>query len=127
MLGVAALCLGADQVLGVDLDPQALTATRSNAELNKVSSRLITSDVNADVVSGFGTVNLLVANILFQPLTELAANFARMLVAGGDLVLSGLLSPQADAIIEIYRPWFEMSDVSEVDGWIRVVGVRRDE
>ena len=127
VLGVAALCLGADQVLGVDIDPQALTATRNNAELNKVSSRLATSDVDVGTVSAFGEVNLLMANILFQPLTELAANFAQMLVAGGDLVLSGLLSPQADTIIEIYRPWFEMSDVSEVDGWIRVVGVRRDE
>ncbi|MBL4623111.1 MAG: 50S ribosomal protein L11 methyltransferase [Immundisolibacteraceae bacterium] len=127
VLGVAALCLGADQVLGVDIDPQALTATRNNAELNLVSTRMTTCGVDENTPSEFGGVNLLIANILYQPLTELAEDFAQMLVAGGDLVLSGLLILQADAIIEIYRPWFEMSDVSEVDGWIRVVGVRRDE
>ena len=127
VLGVAAICLGANQVLGVDIDPQALTASRNNAELNGVSSQLVTSDVDGVSELAFGQVGLVIANILYQPLTELAANFAQMLVVGGDLVLSGLLSSQADAIIEFYRPWFEITDVSEVDGWIRVVGVRRDE
>ena len=127
VLGVAALCLGANQVLGVDIDPQALTASRNNAELNGVSSQLITSDVEQITSLNFGMADLIIANILYQPLTELAPKFAQMLVAGGDLVLSGLLSPQADAIVEIYRPWFEMTDVCEFDGWIRVEGVRRDE
>ena len=71
--------------------------------------------------------DLLIANILFQPLSELAETFAASLKPGGDLILSGLLSAQEEAIAEIYRPWFELQRATEFDGWIRITGVRRNE
>jgi ribosomal protein L11 methyltransferase len=127
VLAVAACCLGASRVMAVDIDPQALTATTSNGQLNGISGRLVTLLADQFKVDDHEPVELLVANILYQPLCELAPKFAQMLKAGGDLVLSGLLSAQAEAIAAIYQLWFDMHPAVELDGWIRITGVRRNE
>ncbi|MEL0081634.1 MAG: 50S ribosomal protein L11 methyltransferase [Gammaproteobacteria bacterium] len=127
VLAVAACCLGANHVLAVDIDPQALVATRSNAELNHVTEQvtpLLAEQTSPQLAE---PVDLLIANILLQPLCELAPAFAEMLKPGGNLVISGLLTEQAEAVVEIYRPWFEVDHITELDSWIRIKGVRRDE
>lgn len=127
VLAVAACCLGATAAQAIDIDPQALAATASNAELNGVSSQVITSMADDFSPGAAPQAELLVANILFQPLTELAPTFAQLLKPGADLVLSGLLTAQAEAIAQVYQPWFEMGVATELDGWIRITGVRRNE
>ena len=127
VLAVAACCLGAKAVLAIDIDSQALTATASNAELNGVSSQVTTKMAHEFSSEITPQADLLVANILFQPLRELAPRFSQLLKPGADLVLSGLLTAQAVAIAQVYQPWFEMSVATELDGWIRITGVRRNE
>jgi len=127
VLAVAACCLGAETALAVDIDSQALAATASNAQLNDVSAQVVTLMAYEPLPPGYAPADLLVANILFKPLSDLVAEFAQMLKPGGDLLLSGLLSAQAEAIANIYRPWFAMDSATELDGWIRIRGVRRNE
>ncbi|RLA05952.1 MAG: 50S ribosomal protein L11 methyltransferase [Gammaproteobacteria bacterium] len=126
VLAVAACCLGAETALAVDIDPQALVATASNAQLNGVAEQVVTLMADKFSPSMYSQADLLVANILFKPLSELAAKFAQMLKPGGNLVLSGLLSAQAEAITDLYRPWFDMECATELNGWIRIRGVRRN-
>lgn len=100
ILAVAALLLGAEHAHGVDIDPQALTATEYNAEKNRVLDRISYylpeqfKVAEADVV---------LANILAKPLIELAPAIAALVKPGGHLVLSGILNEQAQAVSEAYR------------------------
>ena len=91
ILGIAALKMGAAHVLAVDLDPQALMATRENASRNGVSSELEVAGVAAQL----RPASCVVANILAGPLIELAPTLTDACEAGGDLILSGLLKSQA--------------------------------
>ena len=121
VLAIAALKLGAARVLGVDNDPQALAASRDNAERNGVSDRLTLSmpedfmDAPADV---------LVANILAGPLVELAPRFAASLKPLGSFALSGILEEQQHELLDRYREWFDALVVTTRDGWVRIAGKR---
>ncbi|CAM3538398.1 50S ribosomal protein L11 methyltransferase [Parendozoicomonas haliclonae] len=124
ILAIGALLLGAEHALGVDTDPQALEASRDNAERNKIASGRLhvcypkdTPDTMADVM---------VANILAGPLMSLAETLASHTKPGGKLALSGILSEQAEDVLAAYEPWFEMDPVTEMDGWVRLSGVRRN-
>jgi ribosomal protein L11 methyltransferase len=122
ILAIAAAKLGAAQVRAVDIDPQALLATRDNALRNRVADAVtVTSDPSLDPDSA----DVLVANILAGPLVELAPRFAGALVAGGHLALSGLLDGQADAVTAAYRPWFHIEITATRDGWALLGGRRR--
>jgi len=123
ILGIAALLLGAEHVTAIDIDPQALLATGDNLERNKLPADRLDAwlpekapDVQADYV---------VANILAGPLTELAETISGHVKPGGRLALSGLLSNQADAIVETYSQWFDLEPVAQKEDWIRVTGTRR--
>ena len=122
ILGIAALLLGAREVLAVDNDPQALTATRDNAQRNDVAERIIPAlpdqvpDIQADVM---------VANILAQPLLQLAPRLAQLTRPGGRLALSGILQEQADQIVQCYQQWFEIERVEQQEDWVRVSGCRK--
>jgi ribosomal protein L11 methyltransferase len=100
ILGVAALLLGASYVHAVDIDPQALTASQYNAEKNQVQDRISYYlpqqfvPLQADVV---------LANILAQPLIELSSAIASLVKPGGQLVLSGILKQQAASVADAYR------------------------
>jgi len=122
ILAIAAALLGAESVLCIDNDPQALIATRDNAERNKVESKL-----NAMLPESApeAPCDLLLANILAGPLMELAEKFSRLVVSGGQVVLSGILPEQAEAVRSSYLPWFEMAAPVEHDGWIRLEGQRK--
>ena len=122
ILAIAGLLLGADTAWTVDLDPQALTATRTNAERNGVTGRLHTrlpESVPDDL-----RCDLLLANILAGPLVTLAPGLAARLLPGGALVLSGILPEQADSVASAYRPWCGELARSERDGWVRLDGRR---
>jgi ribosomal protein L11 methyltransferase len=113
ILGIAALKLGVSSVVGVDLDPQALIATRENAIRNAVSAQFETQPVPA-VLEPAGIV---VANILAQPLVELAPILTAACAARGDLLLSGLLKTQAYEVKAAYSPAFDIVQVIGREEW----------
>jgi ribosomal protein L11 methyltransferase len=113
ILGIAALKLGASQVVAVDLDSQALLATRENAVRNAVSARLRTQATPA----ALEPADLVLANILAEPLIELAPILTGACRIRGDLILSGLLRTQAYAVKTAYGSAFDMVQVVGQDGW----------
>ena len=123
ILAIAASRLGAVRVVGTDIDPQALSASRANAERNGVAARFLPPDrLAVDEATPFDVV---VANILTNPLVLLAPVLAGHVRNGGRIVLSGILESQADAVVAVYRRWFNI-DVGECDdGWISLAGTRR--
>jgi ribosomal protein L11 methyltransferase len=122
ILAIAAALLGAESVIGVDNDPQAITATDENARRNHVGEKIDAYLPNQEPKEA---ADLLLANILAGPLGELAPLFAERVKPGGDLVLSGILPEQAEGLRAIYSEWFEMAPAVELEGWIRLEGVRR--
>ncbi|WP_432696462.1 50S ribosomal protein L11 methyltransferase [Marinobacterium sp. YM272] len=122
ILGIAALLLGAREVVAVDIDPQALTATRDNLERNKLSEELL--QVYLPAATPKVQADTLVANILAGPLVELAPTLQALVRPGGKLLLSGLLAEQADEVSTAYSEWFDMEPAVEKDGWIRLTGVK---
>ncbi|WP_336290614.1 50S ribosomal protein L11 methyltransferase [Aeromonas dhakensis] len=120
ILGIAALKLGAARVIGIDIDPQAIQASRDNAERNGVADQIELylpadqpQDVEADVV---------VANILAGPLRELAPLIAGQGKAGSLMALSGVLESQAPELETIYGQWFEMDPTAVKEEWCRLSG-----
>ena len=120
ILAIAASKLGAKNVVGIDVDPQALSASVENARLNAVDASFI-----APYALGNETFDIVVANILTSVLLTIASQLALRVQAGGRIALSGILVPQADAVIDAYRHWFEISTWQSVDGWSLLAGVRR--
>lgn len=120
ILGIAALKLGAARVIGIDIDPQAIQASRDNATRNGVADQIELylpadqpQDVEADVV---------VANILAGPLRELAPLIAGHGKAGSLMALSGVLESQAPELETIYGQWFEMDPTAVKEEWCRLSG-----
>jgi ribosomal protein L11 methyltransferase len=117
ILGIAAARLGAGDVLGVDIDEHALAAARANAERNHVALRLQHSgrplDARFDVV---------VANILTNPLCVLAPLLAARIAPGGQIALSGVLETQAAQVISAYAPFLALQVGATNEGWARLQG-----
>ncbi len=122
ILAIAALLLGARQVVGVDNDPQALLATRQNAERNDVQDRL--DIVSPERFKG-APCDVLVANILAGPLVELAPRLSGLVKPGGCIALSGILDHQAQSVLDAYAPYFDLAPVSQREEWVRISGTRR--
>lgn len=127
ILAIAAALLGAEKVWATDIDPQALLATRDNAEKNQVLANIETllprelPELQVDV---------LLANILAGPLTELAPLFASHIEQGGQVVLSGIIESQQQNIINAYQDYFDISlyrQQSEAgqEPWICLHGTRK--
>lgn len=123
ILALAALKFGAEQVIGIDNDPQAITSSLDNAQRNDVAERLqlYLPEQFKPVV-----VDVLVANILAGPLGELAPQLAAAVKPGGLLALSGILAEQADALLVRYAEWFDDLVVATREDWVRISGRRRD-
>ncbi len=119
ILGIAALKLGAGNVLGVDIDPAALTAAADNAARNRVAMRLAPS--SAPLAETFDRV---VANILTNPLMLLAPLLVSRLKPGGQLALSGVLESQADQVIAAYAPHVPLTVGATHEGWVRLEGMK---
>ncbi len=122
ILGIAAALLGASRVWCVDIDPQALVATRSNAADNVVDGHV---GVSRPEELGDVEAQTLTANILAAPLIALAPRLASLVAPGGSMALSGLLRRQADEVEDRYSEWVEFGPRSQRDGWALVQGVRR--
>ncbi|MAZ05822.1 MAG: 50S ribosomal protein L11 methyltransferase [Halomonas sp.] len=124
ILGLAALLLGANLVIGVDTDPQALEASRENARRNGVDDSKLALYLPEDEPDKQADVML--ANILAQPLIGLAPHLASRTRPGVDLVLSGILSNQVREVVAAYEPWFVMDEPEQREEWIRLTGRRND-
>ncbi|MBQ4773536.1 50S ribosomal protein L11 methyltransferase [Pectobacterium versatile] len=123
ILAIAALKLGAARAIGIDIDPQAIQASRDNAQRNGVSERLelyLPKDQPADL-----SADVVVANILAGPLRELAPLISDLPKAGGHLGLSGVLATQAEGVAEAYADKFTLDPVAEREEWCRITGQRR--
>jgi ribosomal protein L11 methyltransferase len=119
ILAIAAALLGAERVIGVDTDPQALEATRENARRNGVEVEAYLPGNCPDE-----PCDLLLANILAGPLQNLAPRFANLCKPNTQLVLSGILQSQADEVAESYAPWFTMQPAVSREDWVRLTGER---
>ncbi|MAM57141.1 MAG: 50S ribosomal protein L11 methyltransferase [Salinicola sp.] len=123
ILAIAALKLGADTAVGVDIDPQALQASRDNAERNRIDESSLILDYPEKI--GQGQFDVVVANILAGPLVDMAATIAGRVGPGGHLALSGILAAQADGVLDAYRAQgLRMEEPQEKEGWVLLVGHR---
>ncbi|WGZ93315.1 MAG: 50S ribosomal protein L11 methyltransferase [Candidatus Thiothrix putei] len=123
VLAIAALKLGAKQAVGTDIDPQALQATHDNAERNSINPAQLQTCYPEKLPQQ--TWNVVMANILAGPLVELAPALLSALRPGGQLVLSGILAEQAEAIKSAYQPSLTDFSIVQKDDWIRVSGIYR--
>ena len=114
ILGIAALLLGAERVHGIDNDPQALVATLDNATRNQVQNRLQISMPEPLTAASF---DIVVANILAQPLIDLAEQLMATLKPGGHVLLSGIMVSQREWVKAAYES-FEFVAEGELDGWV---------
>src|SRR5690554_1519401 len=121
ILGIAAAKLGASDVLGIDIDEKALDAAQDNAERNHVSMRLMHSREPLD-----GQFDVVVANILTNPLRMLAPLLAARVAKGGHIALSGVLAEQAEDVIAAYAPHIALEVGATHEGWARLQGRRPD-
>ncbi len=119
ILAIAAARLGAGKVAGVDIDPQAVESAYANAERNGVSA--LFSDSTQPVA---GEYDLVVANILSNPLRVLAPAICAHVKSGGQLALSGILRDQADEIIEIYAQWIPLGIADTREDWVCLAGTK---
>jgi len=119
ILAIAAAKLGAAEVVGVDIDPQAITASHDNAALNAVNARFCLPDALAEA-----QYDMVVANILTNPLKAMAPMLAGRVRRGGQLVLSGILLAQAQDVMDVYAPWCAFQAPVADEGWVRLVGQR---
>jgi ribosomal protein L11 methyltransferase len=122
VLAIAALKLGAAAAVGIDNDPQAISASRDNAERNRVGGRLA---LHLPDEAPQDTFPVVVANILAGALDSLAEQLAAACAPGGRIALSGILDGQQQALLERYRPWFDALEATRREDWIRISGTRR--
>jgi ribosomal protein L11 methyltransferase len=120
ILAIAAQRLGAAIVIGTDIDPQALLAAQANAQRNRAECRFVAPDALPD-----GAFDVVVANILTNPLRLLAPALAARVRAGGRIVLSGILVGQASDVIAVYQRWFNIDTWQMDEGWVALAGARR--
>lgn len=119
ILAILAAKCGARPVIGIDIDPQAVAAARQNSARNQ-----------AEVVFGLpddcpaGAFEIVVANILSNPLKLMAGMLCAKVKPGGHLALSGILARQADAVAEVYAPWIGLTAWQEHEGWVCLSGTR---
>ncbi|EGS62595.1 MULTISPECIES: 50S ribosomal protein L11 methyltransferase [Vibrio] len=120
ILAIAAIKLGAAKVIGIDIDPQALLASKDNAARNGVEDQI---DVYLPKDQPEGLVaDVVVANILAGPLRELSPIIKGLLKPGGQLAMSGILDTQAESVAEFYRDDLELDPIAEKNEWCRISG-----
>mgnify|MGYP001815242281 CR=1 FL=1 len=122
ILAIAAHKLGAASVQAVDIDPQALQATRENAVRNGIETGL---GVELPSKLAGTPVDLVVANILANPLIELAGELCALLAGGGQIVMTGILAEQAGEVMSAYREAIEFAGPVERDEWVLLSGRKR--
>jgi ribosomal protein L11 methyltransferase len=121
ILAIAACRLGAGRVVGTDIDSSALEASRRNASQNGIDATFVPVDGLRAIEGPF---DIVVANILANPLISLASELARHTRHGGRIVLSGVLDEQSSAVIDMYARWFNIGVGERDEGWCSLVGIR---
>lgn len=122
VLAIAAALLGASRVHGVDNDPQAIVATLDNSHRNNIDDAVLSACLPEALPQM--QADILLANILAEPLLQLAEKFSLLLKPGGKIVLSGLLREQADTLLNTYARWFVMDTPAMEMEWVRLSGTR---
>jgi ribosomal protein L11 methyltransferase len=122
ILAIAAAKLGAASVHAVDIDAQAITVCRDNARLNGIHSGF---NVQLPVDFEPPQADLVIANILANPLQELAGDLVGMLRPGGMILLTGILADQSDAVMAAYQSWIDFDTPPGRDGWVLLQGKKR--
>ncbi len=120
ILAIAAIKLGAAKVIGIDIDPQALLASKDNAARNGVEDQ-IEVYLPKDQPEGL-VADVVAANILAGPLRELSPIIKGLLKPGGQLAMSGILDTQAESVAEFYRDDLELDPIAEKSEWCRISG-----
>jgi len=118
ILGIASLLLGADEGIAIDIDPQALIATRENSKKNNVFSR-----IQIGQPEGFtdAKVDVLISNILKRSLVQLMQTFYKITKKDSKVILSGILITQVDEVIDHYKSFFELESFSSKNEWSLLV------
>jgi len=119
ILAIAALKFGARRAVGVDIDPDAVAAARANAERNGVAGEFLEGREPLTF-----TADIVIANILANPLKLLAPILASRCRRGGQIALSGILSQQAGGVERCYSPWIAFAPPDEANGWVCLSGVK---
>lgn len=122
ILAVAAILLGAKEAHAIDIDLQALSATRDNAQKNKVSAKIKT--YLPEEFTPFAA-DLVLANILAKPLIDLSDNIRKLVRKKGQIVLSGILNEQADSVSTCYQTYFDMNSATTQKEWCRLDGIKQ--
>jgi ribosomal protein L11 methyltransferase len=129
ILAIAALKLGARHVTGIDIDPQAIKASEENALRNQCDPpgfQFATAyQVTERNSQALDRADVVVANILANPLVLLAPLLAQIVRQHGHIVLSGILKEQAEEVRNTYQQWFNMNIAGEQEGWVLLSGVKR--
>ena len=119
ILAIAAMKLGAGKVYGIDVDAQAVQSSRDNALANQVSAEFSLPEGTPQ------PADIVVANILTNPLKVLAPLLASATRPGGRIVLSGILSEQAEDVAQVYSQWFKLNPAVMEDGWACLSGTKK--
>ncbi len=122
ILAIAAAKLGCNPVVGTDIDPQAMVAARSNAEINHTVIQFVLPNENAVELAAETKYDIVMANILANPLQVLAPALVNKMRPGGRIILSGVLARQADEVIATYSQWLSLSVWKESEGWVCLHG-----
>ncbi len=123
ILAIAAYKLGASLVTCIDIDPQAIEATKNNARRNNITPDQL--NISLPGRQKLELVEYLMANILSGPLIDLEPMFAKITAPGGQILLSGILQNQVEALINAYRLHFTLDTVRIMDDWCRITGIRK--
>jgi ribosomal protein L11 methyltransferase len=122
ILALIAKKVGAGDVIGVDIDPQALESAAFNSERNHCEINYLLPDDFARLHPAGARFDIVVANILSGPLVLMAPMLSSRIAPGGALVLSGILAEQADSVIAAYAPTIALSVADQLDGWVALSG-----
>ncbi|MBU3549799.1 50S ribosomal protein L11 methyltransferase [Polynucleobacter sp. MWH-Berg-3C6] len=122
ILAIAAAKLGCNPVVGTDIDPQAMVAARSNAQINNTVIQFVLPNEDAPELAAQTKYEIVMANILANPLQVLAPALVNKMRPGGQIVLSGVLARQADEVIATYSQWLKLSVWKDNDGWVCLHG-----
>lgn len=120
ILALASLKLGAAFAYAIDHDPQALTATTDNAKRNTIPSQQLFIGTPEQLPSL--QADIIIANIVANPLMELAPRFASLLKPGGKIALSGILASQAKTVSDHYAQWFQLNEKQSLGEWLLITG-----
>src|SRR5450830_157977 len=122
ILAMVAKKLGAQQVVGVDIDPQAIESAHDNAARNQCDIAYFLPDTFAESAHAKQRFDIVVANILSSPLKVMAPMLAGRVADGGSLILSGVLARQAEEVAAAYAPFIKLGVWAELDGWVALHG-----